>query len=158
MSRISKNSQTSSLEDIQVLRILGENDGRVEPLLSMRSNSMRIHVSTFGRLLHGLEGCQIVAEDNEDILGTYAMIDPQGKSIYQQRRNTCIRKKCIEVGFSDAWNEVVGFSEDRFENRGGNGTGKGKVEYAYLCWNGIMNHIKGKSSGWSWVSTRSTWL
>jgi hypothetical protein len=55
------------------------------------------------------------------MLGTYAMIDPQGRAYTNKNgRYLYSKKSCIEVGFSDAWNEVVtGFSETRFSDRGG---------------------------------------
>ena len=120
MSELVKTLRPHRWKIFRVLRILGENDGRVEPLL-IDEEQFNEYMSRHGRLLHGLEGCQIVAEDNGDMLGTYAMIDPQGRAYTNKDGKYLYSKKsCIEVGFSDAWNEVVsGFSEDRFENRGG---------------------------------------
>ena len=120
MSELVKTLRPHRWKIFRVLRILGENDGRVEPLL-IDEDQFNQYMSRHRSLLHGLEGCQIVAEDNGDMLGTYAMIDPQGRAYTNKDGKYLYSKKsCIEVGFSDAWNEVVsGFSEDRFENRGG---------------------------------------
>jgi len=120
MSKLVKTLRPHRWKIFRVLRIVGENDGRVEPLL-IDEDQFNQYMSRHRSLLHGLEGCQIVAEDNGDMLGTYAMIDPQGRAYTNKDGKYLYSKKsCIEVGFSDAWNEVVsGFSEDRFENRGG---------------------------------------
>ena len=104
----------------RVLRILGENDGRVEPLL-IDEDQFSQYMSRHRSLLHGLEGCQIVAEDNEDMLGTYAMIDPQGK-VYTNLKGSYrySTQSSIDIGFSAAWAQVVdGFSEIGFMHRGG---------------------------------------
>ncbi|MEC7688475.1 MAG: hypothetical protein VX514_05460, partial [Candidatus Thermoplasmatota archaeon] len=104
----------------RVLRILGENDGRVEPLL-IDEEQFSQYISRHRSLLHGLEGCQIVAEDNEDMLGTYAMIDPQGK-VYTNLKGSYrySTQSSIDIGFSAAWAQVVdGFSEIGFMDRGG---------------------------------------
>ena len=74
------------------------------------------------RILQDLEGIKIVGEDNDDMLGTYAMIDPQGM-VYTNLhgRYRYSDQSAIDIGFSAAWRKVIeGFSELRFDNRGGN--------------------------------------
>jgi radical S-adenosyl methionine domain-containing protein 2 len=63
-----------------------------------------------------------VAEDNEDMLGTYAMIDPQGMAYTNLNgRYHYSKQSAVDIGFSIAWRQVMdGFSDIRFENRGGN--------------------------------------
>ncbi|MEL0101049.1 MAG: viperin family antiviral radical SAM protein [Euryarchaeota archaeon] len=120
MSELVKILRPHRWKIFRVLRIVGENDGRVEPLL-IDEEQFTQYMSRHRRLLHELEGTQIVAEDNEDMLGTYAMIDPQGR-VYTNKNGRYLysKKSIIEVGFSDAWDEVVsGFSESRFAERGG---------------------------------------
>jgi len=71
--------------------------------------------------LHELGGTQIVAEDNEDMLGTYAMIDPQGK-VYTNLngRYRYSKQSAVDIGFSAAWAQVMdGFSQQNFIRRGG---------------------------------------
>ena len=72
-------------------------------------------------LLHELEGTQIVAEDNQDMLGTYAMIDPQGKVYTNLKgRYHYSKQSSIDIRFSAAWAQVMdGFSQQNFINRGG---------------------------------------
>lgn len=63
-------------------------------------------------------GVTIVAEDNEDMRGTYAMIDPRGcfhdsvEGVYRYS------EPILEVGLERAWAQVR-FSAERFEQRGG---------------------------------------
>ena len=120
----------------RVLRIKGENDARVEPLL-ISQGQFEEYMGRHRRSLQDLEGTQIVAEDNEDMLGTYAMIDPQGM-VYT---NLCGRyhyskQSAVDIGFSAAWAQVMdGFSQPRFRERGGkwnwsrNDNGNGAPEY-----------------------------
>jgi len=62
-----------------------------------------------------------VAETNEQMLGTYAMIDPLGYAYTNHNgRYLYSKQSIVEVGFADAWAQVSeGFSESGFEDRGG---------------------------------------
>jgi len=103
------------------LKIEGENDGRVEPLLISREQfeeyMVRHRIS-----LQDLEGTKIVAEDNEDMLGTYAMIDPQGMVYTNLNGHYHYSKQsAVDIGFLAVWAQVMdGFSDIGFESRGGN--------------------------------------
>ena len=105
----------------RVLRIDGENDGRVEPLL-ISQNQFDDYMIRHRRSLRDLEGTQIVSEDNEDMLGTYAMIDPRGMAYTNMHgRYHYSKKSAVEIGFSASWAQVMeGFSDIGFESRGGN--------------------------------------
>ena len=120
MSELVKILRPHRWKIFRVLRIVGENDGRVEPLL-ISPNHFEDYMTLHRRSLQDFQEINIVAEDNEDMLGTYAMIDPQGRAYTNKNgRYLYSKKSCVEVGFSDAWNEVVsGFSETRFSERGG---------------------------------------
>jgi len=104
----------------RVLEIKGENDGKVLPLL-VTSRQFDDYVSRHKSSLKNLDRIQIVAEDNEDMLGTYAMIDPQGRAYTNLHgRYSYSKQSAIEIGFQKAWEQVFeGFSITRFENRGG---------------------------------------
>ena len=105
----------------RVLRIKGENDARVEPLL-ISQGQFEEYMGRHRRSLQDLEGTQIVAEDNEDMLGTYAMIDPQGM-VYTNLhgRYHYSKQSAVDIGFLAAWAQVMdGFSDIGFESRGGN--------------------------------------
>ncbi|MEO2120205.1 MAG: viperin family antiviral radical SAM protein [Candidatus Poseidoniia archaeon] len=104
----------------RVLRIEGENDGRVEPLLISQEQFEEYMILHRSSLQH-FEGTQIVSEDNEDMLGTYAMIDPQGM-VYTNLhgRYHYSKQNVIDIGFLAAWAQVMdGFSNIKFERRGG---------------------------------------
>jgi radical S-adenosyl methionine domain-containing protein 2 len=103
----------------RVLKIEGENDGKIEPLL-ISQEQFKEYMDRIS--LQDLEGTKIVAEDNEDMLGTYAMIDPQGMVYTNLNGHYHYSKQSvIDIGFSAAWAQVMdGFSNIRFEGRGGN--------------------------------------
>ena len=104
----------------RVLRIEGENDGRVDPLL-ISQEQFEDYFARHRRSLKDFEGTQIVAEDNEDMLGTYAMIDPQGM-VYTNLhgRYRYSKQSAVDIGFAAAWRQVMaGFSHTGFEVRGG---------------------------------------
>jgi len=104
----------------KVLRIEGENDGRVEPLL-ISQEQFEKYMARHRRYLQDFEGTQIVSEDNEDMLGTYAMIDPQGMVYTNLHSRYHYSKQNVgDIGFLAAWAQVRdGFSDIGFENRGG---------------------------------------
>ena len=62
----------------QALSIEGENDDSIEEL-SISKEQFVEYVLRHRRSLSEMEDCSIVAEDNEAMLGTYAMIDPIGR-------------------------------------------------------------------------------
>ena len=104
----------------RVLLIHGENDGRVEPLL-ISKNMFSDYVARHRGKLMDQEHIEIVAEDNCDMLGTYAMIDPQGL-VYTNMNGSYeySSRSVTEVGFQEAWKEVSGgFSAFGFDRRGG---------------------------------------
>ncbi len=104
----------------KVLRIEGENDGRVEPLL-ISQEQFEKYMARHRRYLQDFEGTQIVSEDNEDMLGTYAMIDPQGMVYTNLHSRYHYSKQSVgDIGFLAAWAQVMGgFSHKGFINRGG---------------------------------------
>ena len=111
----------------RVLRIEGENDGRVEPLL-VSKEQFEDYMVRHRRYFQDFEEIQIVSEDNEDMLGTYVMIDPQGKVYTNLNGHYHYSKQsAVDIGFSAAWEQVLdGFSQERFVNRGGT------VSYTHL--------------------------
>ena len=81
------------------------------------------------------DNTQIVSEDNEDMLGTYAMIDPQGM-VYTNLHG-CYhysKKSAVEIGFSASWAQVMdGFSDIGFESREAIGIGRRTPLEEYYC-------------------------
>ena len=100
--------------------IEGENDGRVEPLL-ISEEEFEEYVNRHREGLAHASDIQIVSEDNETMLGTYAMIDAQGR-VYTNAKGRYLYSKAgiHEIGFSKAWSQISsGFSEERFIQRDG---------------------------------------
>ncbi|MGB1567945.1 MAG: viperin family antiviral radical SAM protein [Candidatus Poseidoniaceae archaeon] len=104
----------------QALPIEGENDDSIEEL-SISKEQFDQYVMRHRRSLSEMEDCSIVAEDNEAMLGTYAMIDPIGR-VYTNAhsRYKYSSHSCLVIGFIEAWNEVSnGFDQASFVARDG---------------------------------------
>jgi len=104
----------------QALEIEGENQCSVGPLLIDRQQ-FEDYVKRHREALSGNPEIKIVAEDNDAMISTYAMLDPLGRlytnagSQYNYSTHTL-----LETDFATAWAEVSsGFNEDAFENREG---------------------------------------
>lgn len=99
----------------QVLPVDGQNDGRVEPLLIDASALERF------RTRHAplsAEGFAPIIEDNHDMRGSYAMLDPLGRFFSNASGAHRYSAPALEVGLTEAF-EQVAFYEARFEGRGG---------------------------------------
>ena len=120
MSELVKSLRPHRWKIFRVLHIKGENDGRVEPLLIEQEQFER-YMLRHRNSLKGLEETQVVSEDNEEMLGTYAMIDPQGRAYTNLHGYYHYSKQsAVDIGFSTAWAQVMdGFSQRGFINRGG---------------------------------------
>lgn len=104
----------------QALSIEGENDDSMAQL-SISKEQFDEYVLRHRRSLSEHEDCNIVAEDNEAMLGTYAMIDPIGR-VYTNAnsRYKYSSHSSLVIGFLQAWDEVsTGFEQDRFVARDG---------------------------------------
>ena len=104
----------------QVLMIEGENDDHVEPLL-ISEKEFEEYVNRHREGLAHVSKIQIVSEDNETMLGTYAMIDAQGRFYTNAEGRYLYSEAGIhEIGFSKAWSQISsGFCEERFTQRDG---------------------------------------
>lgn len=104
----------------QVLLIEGENNGRVEPLL-ISGEDFAEYVQRHRQGLSHAATIQVVAEDNEAMLGTYAMIDAQGRCYTNAEGRYFYSDAGIhETGFATAWAQISsGFNEERFIQRDG---------------------------------------
>jgi radical S-adenosyl methionine domain-containing protein 2 len=101
---------------LRVLPVEDQNGGRVEPLLCT-DEAFRAFVERHRGL--GDEGIGgVVAEDNEDMRGSYAMIDPAGRFFDNTAGRHRYSAPILSAGVPHAWSEVR-FSRDRFERRGG---------------------------------------
>ncbi len=100
---------------LQVLPVNGQNDGRVEPLL-IDELTFRRFVARHQRLAES--GIQLIAEDNEAMTGSYAMVDPAGRFFDNTASTHCYSRPILDVGVANAWQDIR-FDPDRFDKRGG---------------------------------------
>jgi len=99
----------------QVLKIQGQNEGAVEPLLITRDEFDRFvrrhaHLAT--------EGLAPVAEDNDAMTDSYAMIDPLGRFFGNSGGVQSYSRPILEVGVPAALAEA-GYQSIKLEARGG---------------------------------------
>lgn len=119
MTDVVKKINPTRWKIFQVLKIDGENDGRVEALL-VSNNQFENYVSYHKESLKS-SSIDVVPENNDAMLGTYAMIDAQGK-VYTNKEGRYLysSETILESGFVNCWSEVQsGFSHEAFDARGG---------------------------------------
>lgn len=100
---------------LQVLPIGGQNDGKVEALL-IDELTFRRYCARHQRVADA--GIRLVPEDNEDMTGTYAMVDPAGRFFDNTAGQHHYSRPILSVGVADAWQDIR-FDSQRFEDRGG---------------------------------------
>ncbi|WP_211365307.1 viperin family antiviral radical SAM protein [Polyangium fumosum] len=100
---------------LRVLPIDGQNSGRVEPLLCT-AEAFGAFVARHERVQ--ARGVALVPEDHEDILGSYAMVDPAGRFFDDMDSVHHYGRPILDVGLDAAWDSVR-FSLVRFQGRGG---------------------------------------
>lgn len=99
----------------QVLPIEGQNAGTVEPLL-ISSDQFQAFVDRHrGLAAHGIT---VAAESNEDMTGSYAMIDPLGRFFSNVGGRYVYSPPILEVGVVAAFSAIA-FDPARFDARGG---------------------------------------
>lgn len=94
----------------QVLRVVGQNDGEVEPLLITREQ--------FEAFLVRHRALRPVAEDNDAMTDSYAMIDPLGRFYGDSGGVHRVSAPILEVGVERAL-ASVGFDPRKLEARDG---------------------------------------
>jgi radical S-adenosyl methionine domain-containing protein 2 len=99
----------------QVLPITGQNDGDVEPLL-ITAAQFQDFVERHADLAD--EGLGPIAESNEAMTGSYAMIDPIGRFFGNHKSRYVYSPRILEVGVDEAIRQV-GFELERLIARGG---------------------------------------
>ena len=119
MTEIVKQINPTRWKIFQVLKIEDENDGRVEALLISESRFDQY----IERHLQSLASTsiQVVPENNDAMLGTYAMIDALGR-VYTNKNGYYLYSEDTiqDFGFAHCWNQVSpGFSHEAFGARGG---------------------------------------
>jgi radical S-adenosyl methionine domain-containing protein 2 len=99
----------------QVLRIDGENDGKVEPLL-ITAAQFQAFVDRHRAL--DAEGLGPIAEDNDAMLGSYVMINPEGCFFSNEHGRYVVSEPILRVGVAAALAQVS-WRSDKFLARGG---------------------------------------
>lgn len=99
----------------QVLRVVGQNDGRVEPLL-ITAQQFEAFVERHSHLAS--EGFPAIAEDNDAMTDSYVMVDPLGRFYGNTDGVHRTSPPILEVGVERAL-DAVRFDRAKFEARGG---------------------------------------
>lgn len=99
----------------QVLRVEGQNDGAVEPLL-ISTDAFERYVKRHVHL--SAAGIDVVPEDNDAMTDSYAMIDPLGRFYGNTGGRHVVSAPILEVGIDTALAQV-GYVHDRLVDRGG---------------------------------------
>ena len=99
----------------QVLPIEGQNNGSVEPLL-ITPDQFRAFVDRHRHLAS--HGITVAAESNEDMTGSYAMVDPLGRFFTNVGGRHNYSPSILDVGVAAAFNTIA-FDQARFDARGG---------------------------------------
>jgi radical S-adenosyl methionine domain-containing protein 2 len=100
---------------LQMLPVAGQNDGSVDPLL-VDVRTFKSFVSRHERLCSSF--VDVVAEDNEAMTGSYAMVDPAGRFFDNTAGRHTYSSSILDVGVDAAWSQVT-FDYSRFRARGG---------------------------------------
>ena len=96
----------------RVLPVEGQNSGLMNELL-LSDAEFQQYLSVNRRA-----GYQPVVEDNDDMRGSYAMVDPAGRFFDSSLGYHRYSKPILESGVEAAYNQV-GIREDKFNSRGG---------------------------------------
>jgi radical S-adenosyl methionine domain-containing protein 2 len=99
----------------QVLPVWGQNSGKVEPLLITAEQ-----FACFIELNEPVwkQGVYVVAEDNESMTGSYAMVDPAGRFFDAVGHGYTYSDPILDVGVARALSQVV-INREKFLDRGG---------------------------------------
>jgi len=99
---------------LRVLPVRGQNDERVEPLICSDAQFQGF-IERHRALAAELD---LAAEDNDDMRGSYAMVDPAGRFFDNVEGEHRYSAPILQSGLEAAWSEVR-FSMERFLGRGG---------------------------------------
>lgn len=100
---------------LQCLPVGGQNDDKVAPLLIDEVTFQR-YCARHRRVTEA--GISLVPEDNEDMTGSYAMVDPAGRFFDNTSGSHRYSSAILEHGVTACWQQVS-FDARRFERRGG---------------------------------------
>ncbi|RYZ41558.1 MAG: radical SAM protein [Myxococcaceae bacterium] len=100
---------------LRVLSVDGQNTGKVE---SMRCTSQDFEAFVARHRILEEDGIVLVPEDNEDMRGSYAMVDPAGRFFDNADGGHRYSEPILQTGLDGAWSQVH-FSLERFIQRNG---------------------------------------
>ncbi len=100
---------------LQVLPVGGQNDGHVEALL-ISKEQFRVFVERHRAV--EARGAVVRAEDNDDMTGSYAMVDPAGRFFDNTSGRHTYSSPILAFGVDSAW-AAIRFSIEKFSARGG---------------------------------------
>lgn len=115
MSEVLRAVRPERWKVFQVLRVVGQNDGRVEPLL-ITSQQFEAFVRRHRHLMG--EGIRLLPEDNEAMIDSYVMVDPMGRFFGNTDGIHRTSRPIVEVGVEEALREI-GFDRMKLDSRGG---------------------------------------
>jgi radical S-adenosyl methionine domain-containing protein 2 len=96
----------------QVMRIVGQNDDRIGDL-----GISRMEFERFARRHEGV-GVRLLSETNDEMTGSYAMLDPAGRFFDNTRGMHRYSRPVLRVGVLEAFRDVD-FDHQKFSDRGG---------------------------------------
>jgi len=100
---------------LQVLRVAGQNDGRVEPLL-ISEVQFAAFVARHRPLAR--DGIRVAAEDNDAMIDSYVMVDPSGRFFGNTDGVHRMSRSILQVGVAAALAELS-FDPRKLDRRGG---------------------------------------
>jgi hypothetical protein len=110
--------EPARLKIFRVMPVQGENAEDSRPLL-ISDHDFHCYVHRMRRTLsEALPDCNIVAENNDEMRGSYAMVSPDGRFFDQVHGFHRFSQPILEVGIDEAWSKVE-FSQKIFKKRGG---------------------------------------
>lgn len=110
MSKIVKQVRPNRWKAFQVLPVKGQNDEKIKDLL--------ITPEQFSFWVNKHQSLGVIAETNELMSQSYALIDPIGRFYTGDIEGHHYGKSILEVGVEKAWSSV-NFQEDKFHARNG---------------------------------------
>jgi radical S-adenosyl methionine domain-containing protein 2 len=115
MSELVRTMAPERWKVFQVLRVEGQNDGRVEPLL-ITDAQFQAFVERHRDV--GVDGMQAVVENNDAMTDSYVMVDPLGRFFGNTGGVQTYSQPILEVGVQAALAQV-GYRTEKFIARGG---------------------------------------
>jgi radical S-adenosyl methionine domain-containing protein 2 len=115
MSEVVRAVRPERWKVFQVLRVVGQNDGRVE-LLLITPQQFEAFVRRHRHLMG--DGICLVPEDNEAMIDSYVMVDPMGRFFGNTDGIHKTSRPIVEAGVEEALREI-GFDPMKLDSRGG---------------------------------------